>query len=367
MATTAGRVLCAAGLVCLLAPALAAQPPARRLTTIEALRRFPGYFHLQQVLLRGEFVERGTELVLRADGFDLDLVNPEEARRGPVEVRGQVIDAGRLEQDDARLGRYAERRGKDQPWPGPGKELLLRVGSVEQADPAVTPSVRAIALEPWKFAGQKVTVAGQFRGRNLFGDLPNAPGSSRFDFVLGGAEGALWITGRRPRGRGFDLDVDRRMDTNRWLEVTGVIAHDAGLVTLAATEITLTEPPALPPPDESTEVRPPPSPVEVVFSSPTLDETDVSANSPIRVQFSRGLQESSLAGRIRLTYLGARPDAPPLEYEASYDAANRALTIRFARLFDRFATVRLDLLEGITAFDGGPLSPWTLTFSVGGR
>ena len=37
------------------------------------------------------------------------------------------------------------------------------------------PTIRAIALEPWKFEGQSVSVIGQFGGRNLFGDVPAAP------------------------------------------------------------------------------------------------------------------------------------------------------------------------------------------------
>ena len=48
-------------------------------------------------------------------------------------------------------------------------------------------------------------------------------------------------------------------------------------------------------------------------------------------------------------------------------AATRGLTIKFTRPLDRFSTVRLDLLEGITAFDGGAFVPWSLTFSVGGQ
>ena len=50
--------------------------------------------------------------------------------------------------------------------------------------PAATPSIRAIVLNPSRYLDQKVTVTGQFDGRNLLGDLPDAPGRSRYDFVL---------------------------------------------------------------------------------------------------------------------------------------------------------------------------------------
>lgn len=350
----------------LLAATVGAQPATRRVTTIDALKQFPGYFHLQTVLLRGEFVERGTELVLRSDAQDISLINPAEAKRGPVEVRGQLIDVGRLERDDARLGSYAERRGARE-WPRPGTELVLNVTGVLEAAPGSTPSVRALALEPWKFEGQTVTVVGNFRGRNLFGDLPDAPGKSRYDFVLSAPEGAVWVTGLRPRGRGFDLDVSRRLDTNRWLEITGVVAHERGLVTIAARDMELAKQPELPKAPPEIVAPLPIEPVEVVFSAPAADETDVAPNGIVRVQFSRGLREPTLAGRIRVTYVGASQGEPPIAVKATYDGGTRALQLSFERPLEPYRTVKVDLLEGITAFDGGHFVPWSLMFSVGGR
>src|SRR3989442_926891 len=91
------------------------------------------------------------------------------------------------------------------------------------------PSIRAIVLNPWRYLEQKVTVTGQFAGRNLFGDLPDAPAKSRYDFVIRSTDAAIWVTGGRPRGKGFDLSVDARIDTGRWLEVTGVLQQGRGL------------------------------------------------------------------------------------------------------------------------------------------
>jgi hypothetical protein len=344
----------------------AAQSPARRLATIDALRQFPGYFHLQNVVVRGEFVERGTELILRTDDSEIRLVNPSQAKRGPVEVRGQVIDVGRLERDDSRLGSYAERRGTT-PWPVPGAEVVLSITAVSEAQPATRPSVRALALEPWKFEGQKVTLVGNFRGRNLFGDLPEAPGKGRYDFVLGAAEGAVWVTGARPRGRGFDLDVERRRDTNRWIEVTGVVSRTRGLVTIAAGSIELAAEPDAAPSEDVAPPSAPPAPLEVVFSAPVADDTGVSPSSPVRIQFSRELRGASIANQVRVGYLGAQPGDPLIEFKLTYDAATRALQVSFARPLEPFRTVRVDLLPGITAFDGGALQPWSLTYSVGAR
>jgi hypothetical protein len=106
----------------------------------------------------------------------------------------------------------------------------------------------------------------------------------------------------------------------------------------------------------------------VVFSSPSEAETDVPIGGTVRVQFSRGLDPASLAGQIRVSYVGGPTvdNAAPLEFEHTYDAGTRAIELKFSRPLDRFRTVRVDLLDGIKAFDGAPFTPWTLTFSVGG-
>ena len=74
----------------------------------------------------------------------------------------------------------------------------MRVTAVNEAEQSASTTIRALALEPWRYDGQKVTVTGNFRGRNLFGDLPGAPGKSRYDFVIRGAEGATWVSGIQP-------------------------------------------------------------------------------------------------------------------------------------------------------------------------
>jgi hypothetical protein len=344
-----------------------AQVGARRLTTIDALRQFPSYFHLQNVMLRGEFAEADRRVVLKADENEMgvQLADGVTTLTGAVEVRGQLIDVGRLEPGDPRAGGGTERDPAR--WPRPGEEVFLRVTGVTAA-PASTggASVRMLALEPWRFTGQTVTVTGNFRGRNLFGDLPDAPRKGRYDFVIRNTEGAVWVTGVRPRGRGFDLEVDRRLDTNQWVEVTGTVVHDRGLVRIEGTRIASAKAPTEAPAVAETAPAAPPAPLEIVFFSPSDAETDVSPGSPVRVQFSRGVREASLAGRVTAGYTGAAEGTPGanLALKTSYDAANRAVEIRFAQPLEPFRTVVVRLLDGIVAFDGGPLKPWALTFSV---
>jgi hypothetical protein len=356
-----------------------AQPAARRLTTIVALRQYPGFFHLQPVVVRGELADAGTRVMLRSDEHEMRvLLNPSTTSSGqaslvdgPVEMRAQLVDVGRLEPGDPRIADYvqADRDG----WPRPGEELFLRALSITPAQPQTSPSIRALALEPWKFEGQTAALVGQFRGRNLFGDQPDAPKKSRYDFVLKLADASVWVTGLRPRGKGFDLNVDARVDTSNWVEVTGVVKQERGLVTLEATKIAAARPPEITAaPQEPETALPPPPPVEVVFSSPSEGESDVSVTSPIRIQFSRNIAAETLKGRIRVAYAGAQSlergeaQPPAIEVKTTYDPGNRALELTFTKPLERFRTVRLELLEGIQAFDGAAVTPWTLTFSVGG-
>ena len=64
-----------------------------------------------------------------------------------------------------------------------------------------------------------MSVTGQFAGRNLLGDLPDAPAISRYDFVVRSADAAIWVTNLRPRGKDFELALDARIDTGRWVQL----------------------------------------------------------------------------------------------------------------------------------------------------
>ena len=353
-----------------------AQAAARHLTTIDALRRFNGYYHLQNVTLRGEFVEVAAgrdvtakslqRMALRGGDDEMQvLLNDVSPQDGVVEVRGQLIDVGRLTSEDPRLARYENKPDADH-WPKPGEELLLSVNAVQKVDSATQPSVRALALEPWKFEGQSVTVIGQFGGRNLFGDLPAAPAKDKFEFVLRNVDAAIWVTGMQPKGKNFNLNVDARVDTSHWLSVTGLVMRDRGIVTIqaktmesaAAPATRVVTPEAPPPPKE---------PGEVVFSSPTDGETGVLTSDPIRIQFSRGIEPPSINGKIRIGYVGGEPIAPDdlPKVDIGYDAATHAVQLKLSKPLEPFRTVKIELLDGIRTFDGAPIKPWSVTFSTG--
>jgi hypothetical protein len=350
---------------------------------VPALLTYPVFFHNQPVRVRGDLngVEGQTPWYLVSDDRQV-MVMPSRKVSGATlpgpgaakltDVTGYFLDVGRLEQADPRatqdLGELSERLLR-KTWPGPGELLVLVAERTTAAEPLPAPSVRALALDPDRYVGQDVTVVGRFRGRNLYGDLPDAPGISRWDFVLTSADGAIWVAGRRPRGDNFDLNVEQRVDTGHWLEVKGVVRTDRGLVRIDATDI---RPAQAPPPSKDTDLTaqvadkgPPP---EVIFTAPTQDETDVAPNAPIRIQFSRDLDPKSVKGQIILSYVGSAPQGAATELPGStttYDEGRRVMEIRFKTPAEPFRTIQVELREGITGTDGQPLKPFKLTFSTG--
>jgi hypothetical protein len=226
---------------------------------------------------------------------------------------------------------------------------------------------------------EKTTITGQFSGRNLLGDLPDAPAQSRYDFVLRAADGAIWIANMRPRlkdanGKDIELGLDARIETGRWLRVRGTVRQVRGLmwVDAEAGSLELAKPPTDAAADEETVRVPAGPPPEVIFSAPTQDETDVLQATSVRIQFSRDLDQSTLKGRIRAEYSAAEsaergePVTPAAEFTTQYAGAGRVLELKFAKPLERFRTVKVQVLEGVLGTDGQALQPWTLTFSVGG-
>jgi hypothetical protein len=98
---------------------------------------------------------------------------------------------------------------------------------------------RDILANPAQHLGKTVRIFGQFRGHNLFGDLPTASRRERDDWVLKDGDLALWVTGKAPRGKGFSLDPAYKGDTVRWLEVAGKPEVVGGIVYLRASKIVL--------------------------------------------------------------------------------------------------------------------------------
>lgn len=360
-----------------------AQPAQRRGTTPGALVTYTGFFQGQPVVVRGTLATRDQPVLISPTidrSIPLIFSGPSPID-GPVELRATFWDVGRMHREDPRLvtlglDRLIPNGLETNNWPRPGAIIALVVTdamSVKAADSE--PTLRQIALDPVSHAGKRVTIAGQFRGKNLYGDLPQGPGLSQWDFVLRSADSAVWVTGLRPRGKGFNLHPGARVDTGSWLQATGIVREGKGLVWIEAQQLALTKPtleiknaetPPVP------QMGPPP---EVVFSDPADEESDVPPKRLVRVQFSRDMNPDTFNGRVRWSFTTVNaanvgvttPLEAPRIPQFKYDSARRAL--EFALTLDQpafYRSVRIELLDGIAATDGAALKPWTLTFTFGG-
>jgi hypothetical protein len=288
------------------------------------------------------------------------------------EVRGEFWDLGRIDQTDNRFGQYdlpgllqAVNQGR---WPARDQIFVLVGASAMRAAPSTRPTLRAIALAPDDYVDREVRVIGRFRGRNLYGELPNALGRDKWDFVLQSADGALWVTGIRPRGQGFDLDPGRRVDTGKWLEVTGVVKQDAGGPYIEGTAVALSTEQLEPTVEVELPAAPPQPPPEVAFSAPVPNDTDVDRAAPIRIQFSRDMDARTVRDRVVVTYVNppSGVQLPPVpQFTVKYNDANHSIEIAFAQPLERFQQVKVEFSEGMMSLDKQPLKPWSLTFSTG--
>jgi hypothetical protein len=360
-----------------------AQVAARRAASPAALLAYPGFYQGQLVVVRGNLVTRDQPVLLSPSverAIPLIFSGPSPVD-GPVELRASFWDVGRLQREDPRIATLGLDRllpkGVEGDWPRPGEVVALTVTNAMAVQPSDrAPSLREIAMNPTAHVGQKVRVAGQFRGRNLYGDAPQGPGLSQWDFVLRSADAAVWITGLRPRGRGFNLDVGARVDTGTWLETIGIVREGKGLVWIEGQQIALTKPTLE---TRNAEVPPIPQmgpPPEVIFTDPDEGEIDVPLKAPIRLQFSREMNPATFKGNVRWTFTTAdavnvgsgTPREADRMADFKYDAAKRALEIRLP-LDDSasYRTVIVQLADGIAASDGATLKPWQLTFAYGGQ
>ncbi len=355
-----------------------AQTLTRRATTLAAILNYPAFYNGQPVLVRAELTEEPERKTL-VDGDDRipALVDSGVSGSGVQEIRGVVWDLGRMDPNDVRLSGHDLRPfiGSDPsaPWPKPGEVVLVNVTDAVQAGTLAAPSVRNLALAPARYVEQHVTVDGQFRGRNLYGDLPQAPSGvdARREFVIRSADAAIWVTGKQPKGRGFNFDIMSKLDTQRWISVSGTVKWEKGLVLILADDLSEASPQAEATP-EQVQVAPAVVPPEVLFSVPTAGETDVSLDTKVRIQFSRDLDVSSIKGHVDVGYSAQQskergePEPPKVTARVGYNPGARVLEISFDPPLDRFRVVEVKLTEGIKGTDGAPLAPWTLSFTTGG-
>lgn len=361
-------------LIALAVAALSGQAQSRLATTRALLMQHPLFFHTRTIALTdAPQLANGVWRLPVAPGKTLAVV----FRTAPpsdkaVEIRGTFVDVGRFAPDDSRITAYSLQPivqaivGPGGAWPLRETVFAIVNATAGPAEDNSVAAMRTIAMFPQKFDGTLVTLRGRFRGRNLLGDLPTWPRQSESDFVLQAGDGAVWVTGVKPKGKGFDLDTTARRDVGRWLEVTGTMSVADGLPMLKARSIAATSPEEEPSLAEDRPVAPPQPPPAINFSAPTDGETDIPTKTAVRVQFSRDMKAESFNGHVRVTCTVNGEKAETPAFTTTYRPGTLSIEIRFSDPLPRFATVVVELQEGITTPDGAALAPGKITFSTGG-
>jgi hypothetical protein len=362
------RGVCRAVLVALSTSLVLGQTGARTATSAATIAHFPVFFDSRPVSLVVTPVQIAGfwHVPIQAPRSLVILPQSGGPPSAPVEVDGVLFDVGHLASDDPRvetLGiRAVVQAVTGGTWPDRGMLFVITNATWATAPPPEA-TLRAIVLSPDAFDGMRVTVRGRFRGQNLYGDVPAWPRHSQWDFVLRRGDASLWVTGLRPRGKGFDLDPTSRRGSSTWLTVTGTLRIENDLPRLDATSIApapAEDEPASDAPPAPASAEPPPT---VIFSAPVDGETGVSPSAPVRIQFSRDMAGGSFADHVRVRYGSGTTDPPP-SFTSTYQALTRGVEIRFKAPLARGATAVVELLDGITASDGRPLVPTTITFAV---
>ncbi|MEO8360023.1 MAG: hypothetical protein ABI672_08340 [Vicinamibacteria bacterium] len=241
-------------------------PP--RLVEIESLVLFEGY-QGQHILTEGEVEEitPGRYWGLRAAGSELLLIPSHEFNASDfdravgrrVQVRGIARKIRPKEYVDGPGGRKVDRDLLDDPslpvLPEPS-EIRPRMSvtvfalkdrtydSAPKNEPRSGGLARQILDDPGSYLGKKARVYGQFRGRNLFGDLPEGSARTPDDWVLKDGDTAMWVTGKEAKGKGWKLDPAYKGDTKNWLEVAGKPEVSNGVVYLKASDVVMAKAPA---------------------------------------------------------------------------------------------------------------------------
>jgi hypothetical protein len=275
--------------------------------------------------------------------FDFDVL---KMLGGEVDVTG-VFQRTSVSGQEASLGQGG---GLIQFWKFLGPEPEPK-GKLE----APSVSLESLLTSSGRHDGKTVRVVGQFRGKNLFGDLPVKSRLAGADWVLKDDVFALWITGKKPKGAGFDLDASLKRDTGKWLEVVGRVDTRNGIVYIAAKQVGLTtapSPTAQAQPPAPLPERPKLPPV-VVFSLP-LDGETVGSDVRFAVQFSKDMSEESFEGHVLLRYSGRTlPGDRQFDgVKMHYDLGRRALIVDPGDRLRPGRQLELVLLPGIVDLDG---------------
>ncbi len=297
------------------------------------------------------------QFVLRDKGFSVRII-PKPEIAGDFEFNsmtniGRVMEVTGLFQSVSDAG-LTDARGEIEFW-----RIIAAPEQRERSKDGRLMSLESLLGKPGRWDGQLVRVVGQFRGRNLFDDLPVKSQRGLTDWIIREDSFAVWVVGKPPSGHGFSLDADMKRDSGKWLEVAGRPKTSDGVVYLNARSVRLTTaPPPKPVVERKAEVAErPKTPPQIVFALP-LDGEEIASGSRLAVQFSKDMDEATFKGRVALRYRGpALPgDRAFDQLRLVYDGGRRALKIDPADALKPGRELELVLLPGIKDVDGVELT-----------
>ncbi|MEE9179634.1 MAG: Ig-like domain-containing protein, partial [Vicinamibacteria bacterium] len=293
------------------------------------------------------------------------MVFERELRDYPgARVQQSDMMGGGMSQSNLFIGVEEVTRVEKPPEPKGAEAEKRKEVVVPDLPPSDQVDLRELMSNPAPYYDRLISVVGKFRGDNVYNDLPMRTKKTPRDFIIKVADVALWVTGKRPRGKGFELNPERRRDTGKWLKVSGIPWTDEGVVYLKAKKIEMVpkpEDPDLEPrkiEDELAELEAQEPPPEVVFSMPLAGEKSVPLNSEFRIQFSKDMDNASFDRNVDLIYSDDGPDEHSFpDMQISYDRPSRSLVVIPGKVLEPGKEIRLILYRGITDNEGRPLVP----------
>ena len=226
-----------------------------------------------------------------------------------------------------------------------------------QSDVLAATSGSARPLGAGLGAGSRdVDVIGQFRASNLFGDVPprSRRSGGRDHWVLRDGGVSAWVTGPRPQGDGWELDMRSKRDSSTWMRIRGRVSEDDGVYYLDASEMAPAQPlwsqrgaspgmlgwGSLPP--------------DVQFALPMQFE-GARPDSLFEVQFTKPVDAATLEGNVELRYRGASGRSDFAWASIEYAEERRSLHIDPGAALRTGQTFEIVLRPGIEDQAGAPL------------
>jgi hypothetical protein len=180
-------------------------------TTVTELLELPGSFASLPIRVRARLLKGAYDpesLFLGSEGATIPLAPEPDA-----EARFAVAGASWAGQHVEVVGRLRRRVFTDDSAMVHGVSAYYISGwqcigpETRAAVEGQAATLEDLFARPDDFEGEVLRVQGCFRGRNARGDLPNKSQKSAHHWIIKSGRYAIWVTGHKPAGEGWELDL----------------------------------------------------------------------------------------------------------------------------------------------------------------